>query len=185
MPAAPTPGSAGHAHRPARRGPRAVLRAGYDAVGVREIAAEAGVNAALVNRYFGSKLGLFEAAVADSFTVGNLLVGDRATLGERLARYLVGRRRAGFDPDARRAALVGEPRGGARAARGAGRAGRAAARGVARRGRRARAGGLIVSPLFGIAAARDVLGVAALAPSHAEALVPPLGPLLQRLIDGA
>ena len=56
---------------------------------VREIAAEAGVNAALINRYFGSKMGLFTEVVGDSFTIGDLLVGDRGTLGERLAGYLL------------------------------------------------------------------------------------------------
>jgi len=36
---------------------------GYDGCGIREIASEAGVNVALINRYFGSKLGLFSEAV--------------------------------------------------------------------------------------------------------------------------
>jgi AcrR family transcriptional regulator len=41
----------------------AFCRFGYDGVGVREIASDAGVTAMLVNRYFGSKEGLFEAVV--------------------------------------------------------------------------------------------------------------------------
>jgi AcrR family transcriptional regulator len=41
----------------------AFCRQGYDGVGVREIAADAGVTAMLVNRYFGSKEGLFEEVV--------------------------------------------------------------------------------------------------------------------------
>lgn len=36
---------------------------GFDAAGTREIAERAGVNVALIARYFGSKEGLFEAAV--------------------------------------------------------------------------------------------------------------------------
>ena len=36
---------------------------GYQSAGVREIAADAGVNAAMVNRYFGSKEGLFAEVV--------------------------------------------------------------------------------------------------------------------------
>ena len=67
-------------------------RSGYDNVGVRELAERAGVNAALVNRYFGSKLGLLGATVEGKFHVAALLVGDRATLGERIARFLVHRR---------------------------------------------------------------------------------------------
>jgi AcrR family transcriptional regulator len=45
---------------------KAFAKAGYDGVGVREIAAGAGVTAMLVNRYFGSKEGLFGEVVADS-----------------------------------------------------------------------------------------------------------------------
>lgn len=45
---------------------RTFARSGYDGVGVREIAAGAGVTAMLVNRYFGSKEKLFAEAVAAS-----------------------------------------------------------------------------------------------------------------------
>jgi AcrR family transcriptional regulator len=45
---------------------RAFARAGYDGVGVREIAANAGVTAMLVNRYFGSKEKLFAEVAADT-----------------------------------------------------------------------------------------------------------------------
>ena len=46
---------------------RSFARAGYDGVGVREIARDAGVTAMLVNRYFGSKELLFAEAVEASF----------------------------------------------------------------------------------------------------------------------
>lgn len=46
---------------------RNFARAGYDGVGVREIAGDAGVTAMLVNRYFGSKEQLFAEAVETSF----------------------------------------------------------------------------------------------------------------------
>ena len=62
---------------------------GYDQVGVRDIAARAGVDPALVNRYFGSKEGLFAQAVSAKFDLSELFAGDRATLGERLARYVL------------------------------------------------------------------------------------------------
>jgi AcrR family transcriptional regulator len=45
---------------------KAFARAGYDGVGVREIAARAGVTAMLVNRYFGSKENLFREVAADT-----------------------------------------------------------------------------------------------------------------------
>lgn len=43
---------------------RRFARGGYAATTVREIADDAGVNVALINRYFGSKEGLFEACLA-------------------------------------------------------------------------------------------------------------------------
>lgn len=62
---------------------------GYDRVGVRDIAAKAGVTAALVNRYFGSKKQLFAEAVLEAKGVGELLLGDRGTAGARLAAMML------------------------------------------------------------------------------------------------
>ncbi|MEW6346221.1 MAG: TetR family transcriptional regulator [Paraburkholderia sp.] len=77
-------------------------RRSYENVGLREIAAEAGVDAALVSRYFGGKEGLFEAVVAGAFHVDEHLPvsGGLAGVGEFLIRHImrdsddVG----GFDP---------------------------------------------------------------------------------------
>ncbi|MGE0492212.1 MAG: TetR family transcriptional regulator [Vulcanimicrobiota bacterium] len=85
---------------------RAFLRQSYDQVGVREIAAEAGVNAALVNRYFGSKQGLF-AEVLDSGTdYDELYQAAPHELGQQLARFLIegelttrSGKRLPYDPD--------------------------------------------------------------------------------------
>jgi AcrR family transcriptional regulator len=62
---------------------------GYQGAGVREIAADAGVDAAMVNRYFGSKEGLFAEVFERAFNIRYLVDGDRATLAERLARAVV------------------------------------------------------------------------------------------------
>ena len=162
---------------------RLFTRSGYDHVGVREIAATAGVNAALVNRYFGSKRGLFEEAVADSFTIGDLLVGDRATLGDRLARYLVRPRRAAFDPTLVVLRSAASPEAGPvlRAALADQVAAPLAAwLGGADASERA---GLVVSVLFGFALTRDLAAVPALADGDRDALVGHLGAVLQRLID--
>ncbi|WP_291055877.1 TetR/AcrR family transcriptional regulator [Herbiconiux sp.] len=43
---------------------RRFARDGYGSTTVRDIAADAGVNVALINRYFGSKEGLFEACIS-------------------------------------------------------------------------------------------------------------------------
>lgn len=51
----------------------AFSRFGYPNVGIREVADTAGVNNALVARYFGSKAGLFEATLIDA--INQRLVG--------------------------------------------------------------------------------------------------------------
>lgn len=57
---------------------------GYAAAGVRDITAAAGVNPALVNRYFGSKESLFEAALDAALDVELLTERNRATFGRDL-----------------------------------------------------------------------------------------------------
>ena len=158
--------------------------AGYGQVGVREIAAEAGVNAALINRYFGSKLGLFAEVVGESFTIGDLLVGDRATLGDRLARYLVRPRPDGFDPTLVLLHSAAHPDAGPilRAAL-AEQVASPLADWLGGPDARERAG-LVMSTLFGFTLSRDVLHTGPLADGDADTLVAHLGPTLQRLLDG-
>lgn len=71
----------------------------YEQVGVREIAAIAGIDPSLVNRYFGSKEGLFAEAITARFDLSDLFVGDRDTLGERLVRFVLKQKVAGQDHD--------------------------------------------------------------------------------------
>ena len=61
---------------------------GFDGAGLREIAKDAGINVALINRYFGSKEGLFEEAVALSLNVDVMLQGSRETFGVRIAEKI-------------------------------------------------------------------------------------------------
>jgi len=83
--------------RDAARTREAIVRAaqklfaekGYSTTGVREIAAEAGVNSTLVRRYFDSKEGLLRTAVEDVLHITPFTNGDRATLGQRAATLLV------------------------------------------------------------------------------------------------
>ena len=66
---------------------RRFLADGYQAVTMRSVAAEAGVDAALISYYFGSKKGLFGAALALSANPPEVLLGalagDLETLPER------------------------------------------------------------------------------------------------------
>ncbi|WP_326568563.1 TetR family transcriptional regulator [Amycolatopsis rhabdoformis] len=74
-----------------RAGVEAFTRFGYDGVGVREIAQSAGVTAMLVNRYFGSKEGLFAEVAEVSMAERTVLTGDAATLARDVAAALVSR----------------------------------------------------------------------------------------------
>ncbi|APR82877.1 transcriptional regulator, TetR family protein [Minicystis rosea] len=70
----------------------AFARAGYDGAGVREIAANAGVTAMLVNRYFGSKEKLFAEVVAETMAPPSILgsgVLEAPAAGEQLAGAIV------------------------------------------------------------------------------------------------
>lgn len=66
-------------------------RLGYDRTTLRDVAADAGVNLALIKRYFGSKEGLFKAALA---ATPRFLGGEaefphgRTALAEALSRQL-------------------------------------------------------------------------------------------------
>jgi AcrR family transcriptional regulator len=68
---------------------------GYEAASVRKVAADAGVDPALVRRYFGTKERLFNeiaaAAVDPERMVQSVVDGPRDGLGDRLARYFLSR----------------------------------------------------------------------------------------------
>lgn len=69
------------------------LARGYSAIGLREVAAKAGVDVTLVRRYFGSKERLFEEATDVSEDVAQILGAADQALGKRLiARVLAARR---------------------------------------------------------------------------------------------
>ncbi|WP_123027486.1 TetR/AcrR family transcriptional regulator [Mycolicibacterium stellerae] len=70
---------------------RNFARAGYDGVGVREIAGAAGVTAMLVNRYFGSKEKLFAEAVEASFAPPVFVAENSDAIARDVATALVTR----------------------------------------------------------------------------------------------
>lgn len=62
---------------------------GYAQAGIREIATMAGVSSTLLIRYYGSKAGLFEAALKDAIRLDDLLSSDRSIFGETLVRLFL------------------------------------------------------------------------------------------------
>jgi len=71
---------------------------GYDGSGLRAIAARAGANVALISRYFGSKDGLFLAAIGPHLGLGLILDGPMACFGERAASVMEMKVARRFDP---------------------------------------------------------------------------------------
>ena len=63
---------------------------GYDCAVLRDIAREAGVDVALVKRYFGGKEALFVEALKASFVSDGMRDWDRATIARDLATTLAG-----------------------------------------------------------------------------------------------
>lgn len=64
-------------------------RDGYDSVTLREIAADAGVDVALVSRYFGGKDELFSAVLESCAPPDELFSGSVESWGDRISRMLV------------------------------------------------------------------------------------------------
>lgn len=61
----------------------------YENVGTREIAGDAGVDAALVNRYFGGKENLFAEVITGGFVLSEDLGADVSAIGETLVRQVL------------------------------------------------------------------------------------------------
>ena len=64
-------------------------RHSYEDVGVRDVAGDVGVDAALISRYFGSKEDLFAAALDSCRATEDLFDGPRETFGRRIADQIV------------------------------------------------------------------------------------------------
>lgn len=62
---------------------------GYDGAGLRGVACDAGVDPALVCRYFGSKEGLFREVLASDGPPSELMAADLAGFGMHLAQMLI------------------------------------------------------------------------------------------------
>ncbi|WP_340539723.1 TetR/AcrR family transcriptional regulator [Nocardioides sp. GXZ039] len=161
---------------------------GYAGTSVRRVAADAGVDSALVHHYFGSKDDLFlaalDVAVDPRTVVAPLAEGDPGDVGARLVRTFV----SVWDEETTRTPLLALVRGaidpaGARLVRDA--FGRMVlgplveALGVDQPERRLP---LVASQLVGLVMVRYVLELEPLASASAEELVASLGPTVQRYL---
>jgi len=61
----------------------------YEDVGMRDVARDVGVDAALVSRYFGGKEDLFIEVLDSCKNKRNLMDGDRSSFGERVAHEII------------------------------------------------------------------------------------------------
>jgi AcrR family transcriptional regulator len=164
---------------------------GYTATTIRAVAARAGVDPALVHYFFGSKDGLFSAAmqlpVPPAQIVEGLLAEGTRNLGERLVRTFLGTWDAG-PGQSPIVALIRSSAGNDQAARMVREfittevLGRVAAT-IDRPDPDLRAC-LVGSQLIGLAYARYVVGVEPLASTDAESLVRWLAPTVDRYLTG-
>ena len=94
--AVPALGTGGPRSEGTRRAILAAARAtfaarGYEQTTIRAVAAQAGVNPSMVMRYFGSKAGLFTAAVTMDLQVPDLGSVTASRRGELLVRHFISR----------------------------------------------------------------------------------------------
>jgi AcrR family transcriptional regulator len=169
---------------------RAFARAGYDGVGVREIANGAGVTAMLINRYFGSKERLFAEVMAETMRTPSILTQAIVTspsAGEEIAAALVEQTKAGATPldgflitlhsaSSKRAAKIGRRQ----IERHHQKVMTAALRGDLAPQRAA----LVLSLIAGFQVMRQMIGLTALAETKPETLVKILAPVFQQIVEG-
>jgi AcrR family transcriptional regulator len=183
------PGESGTREAIAEAARRRFAELGYDRTTIRGIAEEAGVDAALVVHFFGSKQELFLKVMELPFepeeVLPQVLAGPRSQVGLRLARFGVGM----LENPESRDVLTGV----LRAAASEPRAARLARELVANRLVSAFAhnlavdqpelrGNLIASQMVGLIMARYVIRVEPLASVDADALVEAIAPNLQRYL---
>jgi AcrR family transcriptional regulator len=164
---------------------------GYERTTIRAIAAEAGVDPALVVHFFGSKQQLFLSVIDLPFepedVLPGILSGDLDTVGERVARFIVGL----LETESARNVLTGMVRAAASEPEAArllrelitGRvfAAITASLDVEEADLRA---SLVGSQIVGLIVARYVVGVEPLASLDPDRLVAAIGPNLQRYLVG-
>ena len=183
------PGPSGTREAITQAARRQFAELGYDRATIRSVAAEAGVDPALVVHYFGSKQRLFLAAIELPFEVSELVErlqsGPREQVGERVARFAHG---VLENPDAR-ARWTGMIRAAASDPDAAGilrevltqRIFEPLAEALGSEDARLRAN-LASSQMVGLVMARYIIAIEPLASADAETIVSAIAPTLQRYL---
>jgi AcrR family transcriptional regulator len=164
---------------------------GFDGASIRDIAARAGVDPALVHHFYGSKQQLFMSAMELPFDfpalVARVLDGPAEGIGERLARSIL----EVWEAPATRPLILGMIRSAATDPIAAGMLRRllsegpllTAAQAIDQPDAMLRAT-LAGSHLIGLAMARYVIGVEPLASTDIESVIRTVGPVLQHYLMG-
>ncbi len=79
---------------------RLLAEQGYEAMTIRAVAGEVGVDPSMVMRYYGNKAGLFSAAVETDLLLEKVPLKPRAQLGVALARHFLSRWEGDLSDDA-------------------------------------------------------------------------------------
>jgi len=168
---------------------RAFARAGFDGAGLREIAGDAGVTAMLINRYFGSKEGLFGEVVAATMAEPVILTAENLNsprLGETIAAMLINITRSGDTPldgflimlhstASVRASEIGREQI---------EQGHQKTLATALKGRLAsERAALVLAIVAGVQVMRQMIGLPALAKADPDTLIKLLAPIFQHLVE--
>jgi AcrR family transcriptional regulator len=164
---------------------RAFASRGYERTTIRAVAAEAGIDASMVMRYFGSKAGLFAAAATIHLDVPDLRPVPPAERGAFIVRHFVERWENSPGDDTLAFLLRTAVTNDAVAEQMQARFSELILRpiadlGLADGGRR---GGVIGSQLLGIVLCRYVLRLEPLASADPEALIADVAPAVQLQLD--
>jgi len=185
------PGETGTRERIAEAARRLFAERGFDRTSVRAVAAEAGVDPALVHHYFGTKQRLFIEAVdfpIDAVrALETLAVDDAERVGERLVRFAL---QLWDDPVVLPRLLgvlrsaVTDPQAAALLARLFTRQGPIQLLRALEADQPDLRAELVGTQLVGLAVARHVLRVEPLASADHETIVAAVGPTMQRYLTG-
>ena len=159
---------------------------GYEGTTIRAVALDAGVDPSMVMRYYGSKAGLFGAAVSVDLRLPDPTAVPRDRLGEMLARHFVARWEGGLSDEATTLLLRSSTTNPVAASRA-----RAVfeaqvlefvRRGVGEGPETPTRAGMVGAQVLGVALCRYVLDLPPVAGLDAETLISTLAPVLQHYL---